>query len=70
MTMTAGGQPPRNRDQEMPRRPGESIDDEPDGTPDGDDTPDTPPTEPEPVPVEEPPPSPDHERGPFIVDPR
>jgi hypothetical protein len=66
---TAGDQPPRNRDQELPSRPGESIDDGPDGTPDVDDTPDTPPTEPAPVPVEEPPPSPDHERGPFIVGP-
>ncbi len=67
MTMTAEGQPPSNRDQDLPRRPGESANDEPERTPDGDETPDTPPTEPPPMPIQEPPPSPDHERGPFIV---
>jgi hypothetical protein len=49
----------RQDDQDVPRRRGELIDDERDKKPERDEIPDTPPTEPQPVPVEEPPPAPD-----------
>jgi hypothetical protein len=60
---------PHNRDQEVPRRRGEHVDDERDKQPDGDTVPDTPPTEPQPQPMKEPPPAPDEQRGPMIVQP-
>jgi hypothetical protein len=56
---------PRNRDQKVPRRKGDLIDDERDKVPERDKTPDTPPTEPPPVPVKDPPPAP--EQGPYIA---
>ena len=59
-------QPPRNPDQDVPRRQGELIDDERDKAPERDDIPDTPPSEPEPIPVKEPPPAPE-QQGPYIV---
>ena len=34
---------------------------------DEDETPDTPPTEPEPIPMRDPPPGPDEDRGPYIA---
>jgi len=52
--------------QDVPRRRGELIDDERDKAPEPDKTPETPPTEPQPVPVDEPPPSPG-KQGPYIV---
>jgi hypothetical protein len=58
--------PPRNRDQILPRRKGELIDDERDKKPERDEVPDKPPTEPEPPPVKEPPEPPDI-RGPLIA---
>jgi hypothetical protein len=58
--------PPHNRDQDVPRRKGDLIDDQRDKNPEPDEIPDTPPTEPQPVPVEEPPPAPE-KQGPFIV---
>jgi hypothetical protein len=57
---------PRKHDQELPPRRGEKIDDDTDNKPERDKVPDTPPTEPEPVPVQEPPRTPD-KRGPFIA---
>ena len=51
---------------DVPRRRGELIDDERDKAPEPDKTPDTPPTEPQPVPVQDPPPAPE-KQGPFIV---
>jgi len=57
---------PHDHDQDMPRRRGELIDDERDKKPERDEIPDTPPTEPQPIPVEEPPPAPENQR-PFIA---
>jgi hypothetical protein len=57
---------PHDHDQDTPRRRGELIDDERDKKPERDEIPDTPPTEPQPVPVEEPPPAPE-KQGPFIA---
>jgi hypothetical protein len=59
------------RNQEVPPRRGENIDEDKDREDkdkkeERDKVPDTPPTEPKPVPVEEPPRTPD-KRGPFIV---
>lgn len=59
--------PPRNRDQQLPHRKGELIDDDRDKVPERDETPDTPPTEPQPVPVKDPPPAPE-QQGPYIAD--
>ena len=56
MSNDTAERPPRNRDQELPRRKG-----------DRDETPDTPPTEPQPVPVKEPPPDPE-KQGPYVVE--
>jgi hypothetical protein len=66
MSNDTAEQPPRNRDQDVPRRQGELIDDERDKAPERDDIPDTPPTEPQPVPVKDPPPAPE-KQGPYIV---
>ena len=65
MTSTRERQPP-NRDQELPRRRGELIDDERDKKPERDRIPDTPPTEPVQPPVKEPP-EPPEKHGPVIA---
>jgi hypothetical protein len=57
---------PHNKDQDLPRRRGELIDDDRDKVPERDKTPDTPPTEPPPIPVREPPPVPE-QQGPYIA---
>jgi hypothetical protein len=66
MTPTSDPERPHNHDRDVPRRKGELIDDERDKKPERDEIPDTPPTEPQPVPVEEPPPQPD-KQGPLIA---
>jgi hypothetical protein len=57
---------PQNRDQKLPRRKGELIDDERDKPSERDRIPDIPPTEEEEPPVREPP-GPEEKRGPFIA---
>jgi hypothetical protein len=67
VTTTSDPKPPQDHDdRDVPHRRGELIDDERDKTPERDEIPDTPPTEPQPVPVEEPPPARDKE-GPLIA---
>jgi hypothetical protein len=65
-TSSSEPQSPRNRDQEIPRRKGERIDDERDKAPEPDTIPDTPPTEPDRPPMKEPPP-PEENQGPLIA---
>ena len=66
MTANTVERAPRNRDQELPRREGELIDDDRDEVPERDKTPDTPPTEPQPVPMKDPPSAPE-QQGPYIA---